>query len=679
VCVDGNTTALSDSAGQLVDPLSHGVLVDDRRVLRLFTVQLGEGPSASVASASAGNRSEFLASARQLGTPGPDPSVEMRRRRVVHASTMTEELAVISRGLEPVRADLVLRLAGDGASVGAIKAGISDTALLASAAGDAQLQWQDEWHSTTVSFDPAPDVLHAGTAVEPARATFALTIPPGGTALVRVHMAVRRRRRSEFDADAGSDLVDWDGITVEATDPRLQPTVHAAFDDLRHLLLTDPDAGTDVFAAAGTPWYLTLFGRDALWTARMMLPFGTQLAGGTLRALARRQGKRHDDQRAEAPGKIPHELRRAPYVDPLSGLSLPPVYYGTIDATALWVIVLHDAWRWGMPAAEVQDLLPCLQESVRWLLNEAAPDPDGLLKYLDVTGSGLANQGWKDSDDAIRWRDGRIAEGPIALVEAQAYAVEAVQSAAALYDAVNLPGAAELRHWAEAMRERVRNRFWVRDHVHHSERYLGLAVDGRGDAVDGVGSNMGHVLGTTTLSAAESVDVVRRMMGPQLLGAYGIATLASDNGGYNPIGYHTGSIWTHDTAIAAWGMAREGHTPQAVEVALSLLASAAAFHYRWPELYAGQGVLERPAPYPASCRPQAWSAASAAVLLSVALGFEPDAPAGRLTLRPSRPAAFGAMTVQGLRFAGHEFTVRCAADGSTEILDAPPHVKVTIV
>ncbi len=678
ICVDGSTTALSDSGGQLVDPASHGLFVDDRRVLRVFTVQLGDEPSSPVASAAAGNRAEFLGSARHLGTRGADPSIEVHRHRSLRASTLSEQVTVRSRARKTVRADLVLRLAGDGAPIGAIKAGVGDAELLPSTGDRSQLQWADGWHATTVRFDPPPDRLRAGTAAEPATATFTLTIPPGGAAEVRLDVSVSRLRRSAFDADAGSHLVDWDRIAVEAADPRLAPTVDAAVRDLRHLLLTDPEEPGDVFPAAGSPWYLTLFGRDALWTARMMLPFGTQLAGGTLRALARRQGRRHDQQRAEAPGKIPHELRRAPYVDATSGLSLPTVYYGTIDATSLWVILLYDAWRWGLPSSEVEQLLPSLRAAVDWLTKEAAPDPDGLLKYLDATGSGLANQGWKDSDDAIRWRDGRIADGPIALVEAQAYAVEAAQAAAAVYDALNEPGAPGLRQWAQAMRDRVRQRFWVPDPM-GGDPYLALAVDGAGGAVDGVGSNMGHVLGTTTLSAQESAGVVRRMLGPELLGRYGVATLASDNGGYNPIGYHTGSVWTHDSAIAAWGMAREGHPRAAVTVASTLLASSAAFDYRWPELYAGQGVLDRPAPYPSSCRPQAWSAASAAVLLSVALGFEPDAPSGRLTLRPCRPAAYGAMTVWGLRFAGHEFGVRCAADGSTEVLDPPEDVEISVV
>ena len=185
----------------------------------------------------------------------------------------------------------------------------------------------------------------------------------------------------------------------------------------------------------------------------------------------------------------------------------------------------------------------------------ASPDDDGLLKYLDTTGTGLANQGWKDSGDAIRWRDGRIADAPIALVEAQAYAVEAAESAAVLLDHLGEQGAPALRDYAEAMRGRVRDRFWV-GHDAPGGPWLGLAVDGAGRTVDGLASNMGHVLGTGTLDATESARVAATLVSPALLDVYGIRTLASDNGGFNPVGYHTGSIWTHDTAICALGLAR---------------------------------------------------------------------------------------------------------------------------
>ncbi len=235
-------------------------------------------------------------------------------------------------------------------------------------------------------------------------------MPRGGQCTVALTVRSTRLEGSAFPADAvsGRDLWARD-LEVVAADPRLSRLVTQLARGPGGLLLSDPEAPTDVFAAAGTPWYLTLFGRDSIWAARMMLPAGTELAGGTLRALARRQGTRFDPATAEAPGKIPHELRRTAYTDPMSGMSLPPVYYGTIDATSLWVCLLHDAWRWGLPEAEVRDLLPALRSAARWLLDVAAPDADGLISYVDESGHGLVNQGWKDSGDSMRFRDGSVA------------------------------------------------------------------------------------------------------------------------------------------------------------------------------------------------------------------------------------------------------------------------------
>jgi len=673
ICVSGNVTALSAASGQVEGAGAQGVFVDDRRVLSVLDVRLGDRATAPVAAASAGPSSEFLGSARHLGNPGSDPTVEVLRRREVVAQGVREQVEVRSRADAPVVADLVVRLAGDAAPISRVKSGIAEGTPLPALVRDGQVTWGDEDHDVVVSFDPAPSQLSA--AADGAVASFPLEVPPGERATVTLTLLVTRRGTSGLDADGGAARLDWDDVSVEADDPRLGPALAMGMTDLRHLTLTDPQAHEDVYAGAGTPWYLTLFGRDSLWAARMALPFGTTLAGGTLRALARRQGTVVDAASAQAPGKIPHEVRRTAYVDEVKGLSLPPVYYGTIDATPLWVSLLHDAWRWGLPEAEVVALLPHLRAATRWLTEHAAPDADGLLKYLDTTGTGLANQGWKDSADSVRWRDGRVADGPIALVEAQAYAVEAADAAATLFDAFGEDGAAELRAWADGLRTRFRQRYWADG---ADGPYLGIAVDGHGALVDGVGSNMGHVLGTGTLGPDEAARVTATLSGPTMLGRYGIGTLATDNGGYNPIGYHTGSVWTHDTAICALGMVREGHRDQAVAVGRSLLAAAVPFGYRWPELYAGSGVLDQPAPYPASCRPQAWSAASAAALLTVALGFEPDAPAGRLVLHPARPAAYGAMTVHGLRFAGHRFGVRCLADGTTEVLEAPSEVAITV-
>lgn len=672
VTVLGNVTALSSRSGDMRPDAATGLYVDDRRALSELTVLLDGEPPSEVAARAVGSRAEFLASARNLGSVTPDPAVEVRRLRQLVEGGLLESVSVVSRAAHPLEAVLTIRLASDAAPIGSVKAGRVEAQSLAPSLVGTQARFASGWHTYTALFDPQPERLAVdGSAVV---ASFDLALRPQEAVHVRLRVTATRRRSSGLDANPGGHLLGWDDVRVTGTDPRLAPTVSASLEDLQALVVTDPDSAEDVFAAAGTPWYLTLFGRDSIWAARLALPFGTTLARGTLRSLARRQGVRADATSAEAPGKIPHEVRRFPYVDPHTGMTLPPAYYGTVDATALWVILLHDAWCWGLPAADVRDLLDTLDAAVGWLLTEGA-SPDGLLRYVDASGTGLSNQGWKDSGDAVRFRDGSIASAPIALIEAQAYAVSALECAARLRTAFGYAGAEEARERAAALREMIRARFWVPG---PTGPYLGIAVDGRGRLVDGLASNMGHVLGTGVLTRREVATLARHLTGAQLLDRYGVRTLAVDNGGFNPIGYHTGSIWTHDTAIVALGLAREGCTDDAVAVARTLLASAEAFDYRWPELYSGAAVLGRPAPYPAACRPQAWAAASAVALVSVALGLAPDAAHRTLHVRAARPAAFGAMRVEGLRFCGGRVDLDVDPAGTVTVLRAASDITVAV-
>jgi glycogen debranching enzyme len=673
ICVNGNATALSGTCGDIDPGTPHGLYVDDVRVLSTATVRLdGEAP-AFVAQGASGARAEFVLSARNLGNPGPDPTVEVHRTRVLEDGAMVERLVLTSRASQTVTTTLSVELAGDGAPIGSVKAGhVAHPQVLPSREGDA-LVFSFDRHTTRVELDPAPAavVLSDGRAV----VDLQLSVEPGGSTEATLRVATSRESASALDADPGHAAVAWAGVRVVADDPRLSQLVARSMDDLQNLLLRDPEDADDVFAAAGTPWYLTLFGRDSIWAARMMLPFGTDLAGGTLRVLARRQGTKVDPRSAEAPGKIPHELRRTAYLDPESGLALPPVYFGTVDATALWVTLLVEAWQWGLAEDEVRALLPNVRAALGWLTTDGRPDDDGLLKYLDTSGSGLANQGWKDSGDSIRWRDGRVADAPIALVEAQAYAVAALSGAARLLRALGEDGADDAERQAKELRERIADRFWVQT---DAGRHLAIALDGHGEAVDGLGSNMGHVLGTGVLTEAESASVAAQLTGEELLDEFGIRTLGSGNGGFNPIGYHTGSIWTHDTAIAALGLAREGHRAESALVARSLVASGEAFDHRWPELYSGLPMMGRPSPYPASCRPQAWSAASAGALVTVALGLRADVPAGYVDIDPVAPAPFGAVRVEGLRIGDATVTVSVDRDGRVEVTGTPHGVEVRV-
>ena len=410
-------------------------------------------------------------------------------------------------------------------------------------------------------------------------------------------------------------------VPVVTGDDRLARWVAQSLDDLDALRITTTAAPDEQFLAAGAPWFFTLFGRDAIWAARFMLPLGTELAGSTLRVLARLQGTEHVAMTAEQPGKIMHELRRETLTIPAEGISLPPLYYGTVDATPLWVCLLHDAWRWGMPEDEVRALLPNLEAALVWMRDFGDADGDGLLEYIDESGHGLANQGWKDSGDSVQWRDGTLAHGPIALCEVQAYAYEAATHGA---DILEFFGAGEpevWRSWAASLREKF-SAFWITD---AEGRYPAIALDAAKQPVDTVTSNLGHLLGTGLLTSSEAASVASRLVGPQLSSGFGLRTLSTDSAGYWPLSYHGGSVWAHDTAIAIAGLSREGFAAEAAALSEGLLSAAASFEYRLPELHAGApaSLFPRPVPYPAACRPQAWSAAAAISVLASSLGLKP--------------------------------------------------------
>ncbi len=452
---------------------------------------------------------------------------------------------------------------------------------------------------------------------------------------------------------------DWDAVTVHAGDSRLSSWVRSAIGDLQALRMVTRARPDDVFLAAGAPWFFTLFGRDSIWAARMLLPLGTELAASTLRVLADLQGTRVVAETAEQPGKIMHELRPGVLAIPGLNITLPPLYYGTVDATALWITLLHDAWKWGMADSEVEALLPNLEAALAWMRDYGDSDGDGFLEYVDTTGHGLANQGWKDSGDSIQWRDGTLAEGPIALCEVQAYAYEAAVGGAAILEHFGRPGDS-WREWAAALKARFAEAFWIDS---PDGAYPAVALDAQKRRVDTVTSNIGHLLGTGILEPGQAALVARRLASPELDSGFGLRTMSSDSVGFWPLSYHGGSVWTHDTAIAIAGLGREGFTAEAQSLIEGLLRAADGFDYRMPELHSGDSTAttSSPIPYPAACRPQAWSAAAAIAVLGTLLGLEADAQAGEVRVSPL--TASGTIDARGLRFAGRAFAVAVDADG----------------
>jgi hypothetical protein len=616
--LDGLVTVLaapvvcaSDADGQLRSGGAQGLYTGDLRACSRLELDPAPRPT--------GLRLDGAAAAAFEGeVDGDRGPVAVRRSRAITATGAVERIELRAAG--PVALDLVLRVASDLAPTPVVKAGAAPPPLPPALRPDGAV-WERDGARARLAADPPP----AGTAVDDSGAvlTWPVRLPAGGVWTLALDLSADVRAVFRTGPSLPRPAA------PDPADARLAALRRRSLADLDGLLLADPDHPDDRFAAAGSPWFCTLFGRDALWTARLLLPLGTALAGGTLRVLARRQGRRDDPGAEEEPGKILHEVRPARLQ--AGGLDLPPVYYGTIDATPLWCCLLHDAWRAGLPDHEVEALLPHLEAALAWIRRAAAPT--GFLAYAGSGGGGLANQGWKDSPDGVRWADGTVAARPLALCEVQGYAHEAALGGAALLDAFGRPGAGEHRRWARDLAERFRRAFWVDD---PAGPHPAIALDGAGRPVTGAASNPGHLPPTGLLDADEVGLVAARLARPDLDCGRGLRTLAATSGGFAVLRYHLGTVWPHDTAIAALGLAAAGHDAVARSLAEGLVAAAAEFDDRFPELYGVvDGVVDgavdgaadgatpsRPAvlPYPTACRPQAWAAAAGVAVADLLSG-----------------------------------------------------------
>jgi glycogen debranching enzyme len=664
--VHAPVSALSGHDGQVRGQGVQGVFYADCRVLSEAVLRVdGQEPEPVMHALDGAHAARFVALVRGLGDPGPDPTVRLDRVRRSMPDGLSEEILVGSTASAPVRATLTVDLDCDLAPMDEVRHGGTGDARVVARRDATGLIWSTASTSVRVSAEDAQ------ARAVPARLTWQVDVAPGQTVTLRWRLRVSTTAAA---VTAARGPVEWARLEVAADDRRLVRLARRSLDDLEALRLAEPSSPEDTFLGGGVPWFLTLFGRDSIWAARMLLPTGTALAAGTLRTLARRQGVRVDQDSGEAPGKIMHELRYGG-VFAVRAAEQPVAYYGTVDATPLWITLLHDAWRWGMPEREVAALLPNLRAALGWLAEHADPDGDGFVEYFDRSGRGLANQGWKDSGDAVRFRDGRLAAGPVALCEVQGYAYQAAVHGAALLSAFGLPDAQRWLRYAAGLARRFRDRFWVDG---PDGPYPALALDRDGRPVDSLTSNIGHLLGTGLLDEAESADVARVLASPALSGGYGLRTMSTKDRGFSPLSYHCGSIWPHDTAIAVAGLARAGFGTEAAQLIEGLLAAAEAFGYRLPELYGGddRARFAAPVPYPAACLPQAWSAASSVAVLQAALGLEADVPAGQLRLRPMAGAPLGAIEARGLRIAGQPLTATLDRAGSVTLDGLPDPIRV---
>lgn len=659
-CVAAPTCVLSAPDGQIRPAGAQGMFHRDIRHLSSLVVAVdGREPVPVAHRVLDGGRAWFVGALMGIGDTIADPTVRVERTRRATARGLVDEIAIVNDSRVVIEPVVTVGATVDMASVQAVKHG-APTSRAAPDEGSVR------WTAGTLGTELG---LHA-TSGEPS------TTVDGASLVVRWTPLIPSRHRARLSITVDATGTPSAGFTpgarpdwathlgVQSDHPAVAPLVRRSVDDLASLVLFDESGDGDRFAAAGAPWFLTLFGRDALWAARFALPVDVGLAAGTLRTLARRQARTVDVEQAAEPGKILHEIRSVP--SRIDRHTLPPLYYGSIDATPLWISVVHDAWCWGLAAADVEALLDPLVVALEWLVGH-----DGFLAYRDESGHGLANQGWKDSGDSIQHGDGAIAAPPITLCEVQGYAYRAALDAARLLDAFDRPGAAAARRFAADLRTRFRETFWIGG---SHGRYPAVALDGAGRPVDSLTSNMGHLLSTGILDDDEAALVAGHLGGPALDSGYGVRTLADDHPMFNPLGYHSGSVWPHDTAIAIDGLAATGHGAVAAHLAGGLLAAAGHFDHRLPELFGGWPASEGPPlDYPAACRPQAWSAAASIVILRAALGLTVDVPAGRIVVRPD--AAFGAwfpLTVRGLRVGSHRLDIEVDRHGGVSVdTDAP--------
>ena len=482
------------------------------------------------------------------------------------------------------------------------------------------------------------------------------------------------------DAEHDEDRRAWVAATTRVTtsDPAVTATVRQAVDDLSGLrmhrhdaIARSAEAGTqsvDAWVpAGGVPWFVTLFGRDSLTVSFQTLSLTPRFALGSLHALAALQADAYDDARDMQPGKIEHEVRYGE----LAALHLVPhtPYYGSHEATTLYVLVAALAWRWHGDRAALDALRPHVERALSWIDTDGDFDGDGLQEYQTRSPQGYYNQGWKDSGDAIVGADGELSKLPIALCEHQGLVVAAKRAWADILDTVDrdTTGATRLRDDAKRLAEAIETRFWWEA---EGTYYLGLDGDKR--PIDSVASNPGHLLWARVVEPERARRVAARLLSPDMWSGWGIRTLSAEHVAYNPFSYQLGSVWPHDNAIVAAGFRNYGLDAEAAQIARALFDAASQFtSRRLPELFSG---LQRdpggfPVQYLGANVPQAWASAAVVQLIAVLVGLDADASARSLRLRPALPAWLPEITLEQLTVgdASVDLHITRRSDGSHDL------------
>jgi glycogen debranching enzyme len=668
------TNATGDVPSQSSDGL--GLYYRDTRFLSGFDLTVnGQRP----VFLSNTNTKHYIATFQAINPPyrsksGPDvgpQTVSIRRSRFVTGKGLYERIGFMNCNHFPIDLEAELALDVDFKDMFAVR-GFKDQASPAGATirretralHYSRVGRDGVRRGTRISFSRAPDALSDH------QVRFCFHLPPRQweSVVVRVQPEVGDDVQSmspDFDGELealAASYRDWERLSTRfETDNEFfdQELLRASRNDIRTLLeWTDHGAVPD----AGVPWYSVPFGRDAIITALQTLTYNPGIAEGTLRFLAAHQGTTVDPYREEEPGKILHELRRGELAH-LGEVPHTP-YYGTVDATPLFVVLFIEAMRWLDSEDLYRDILPASLRAVEWIDRYGDVDGDGYVEYIAHHGGGVINQGWKDSAESVQYDDGRMAVPPIALVEVQGYVYQAkIGLASLLRDRGDGELASRLEREARDLKERFNRDFWLED-----EQFYALALDRDKRPVRSITSNAGHCLWAGICDDEKAHAVAERLIQPDMFSGWGIRTLSADSPNYNPMSYHNGSVWPHDNAIIALGLRRASKPELAARLVQAMLEAGFRFPgARLPELFCGfprdRRFNSSPAAYAVSCSPQAWAAGSVFMFLQSVLDLRPDVRSLTLQSDPILPRLFRRVSLQNVRLGEERVDLSVSGEG----------------
>jgi glycogen debranching enzyme len=663
--LEGSTFMLSDPRGDVDRGTVAGLYHEDTRHLNRFVLTVG-GAAPTVLTS---REIDYYSAAFFTTNPDldgiPAKSLTIRRHRFV-GDGMRETIRVRNHLREPVEVELRLSCGADFADLFEVKG--KDFRK------GGTLSRDHDPERTVLGFQYEHETFRAATRVNPSipgrldgdDIVWALRIEPldewhtGVEVLVHVNDEVMEPTHDTFgepERQATKVLQKWEADVphVEAGNDAVWHVIDKSVVDLASLRLQACVKGNEFsLPAAGLPWFMAIFGRDTLFTSYQSMWVGPDLARGALVALAGLQSDEMNDFKDSEPGKILHEIR----FGELTALGLKPhrPYYGSIDSTPLWLIVLHEYWRWSGDADIVKRLEPNARRAIEWMEKHGDLDGDGYLEYQSRSPQGLRTHCWKDSWNGILFADGSLPEVPIATCEVQGYAYDARIRAATLADEVwgDPELAGSLRGGAETLFGRFNEDFWIGDRG----GYYAVGLDHEKRQIDSMTSNMGHLLWSGIVPEDRAEVIAGQLFTEGMWSGWGVRTMSWDDAGYNPIGYHLGTVWPHDNSIIAAGLARYGFREEANRIATAMLEAAEFTDFRLPEVFAGYSRDEAPFPvrYPTASSPQAWATAAPFLWFRVALGIEPRN--GRLTVDPVVPEALGRVHLKGIHAAGRQWDVK---------------------